>query len=236
MTDPATAPRRDQSAPPGFHERTRHCRDIDAETRGLLVFARAVQGLGGAVVTAVALALIMNLFTEANERARAMGIYAFVCAVGGTIGEVLGGVITEWISWRWTFLINVPIGVAANVCGVAVNLLVATPVYKGTTVPNLDFSLDWPDPTVEYCFRSSSPFVWLPQSFKTVEQQVQGLSTVEEALTEGFVAFLREARFVHAAGHGGDDDPAGHDLRALPLGRREKHQPADHRGPVETAH
>ncbi|MFA5940436.1 MAG: DHA2 family efflux MFS transporter permease subunit [Sinimarinibacterium sp.] len=86
-----------------------------AATRGLLVFARAVQGLGGAVVTAVALALIMNLFTEANERARAMGIYAFVCAVGGTIGEVLGGVITELLSWNWIFLINLPIGIAVYV-------------------------------------------------------------------------------------------------------------------------
>jgi EmrB/QacA subfamily drug resistance transporter len=77
-----------------------------------LVIARAVQGLGGAVVTAVALSLIVNLFTEGAERARAMGIYAFVSAAGGSIGEVLGGVLTNAFGWHWIFLINLPIGVA----------------------------------------------------------------------------------------------------------------------------
>src|SRR5512142_264285 len=57
----------------------------------LLVAARAVQGLGGAVVSAVALSIIMNLFTEAGERAKAMGVYGFVCAAGGSVGVLLGG-------------------------------------------------------------------------------------------------------------------------------------------------
>ena len=61
----------------------------------LLVAARAVQGLGGAVVSAVALSLIMNLFTEAGERAKAMGIYGFVCSGGGSIGVLLGGLLTD---------------------------------------------------------------------------------------------------------------------------------------------
>ena len=77
-----------------------------------LVIARAVQGVGGAVVTAVALSLIMNLFTDGAERAKAMGIYAFVCAAGGSIGEVLGGVLTNALGWHWIFLVNLPIGVA----------------------------------------------------------------------------------------------------------------------------
>jgi len=77
-----------------------------------LVAARAVQGLGGAVVTAVALSLIMNLFTEPAERAQAMGIYGFVCAAGGSIGEVLGGFMTDALGWESIFLINLPIGVA----------------------------------------------------------------------------------------------------------------------------
>lgn len=81
-------------------------------TQFTLVAARALQGLGGAVVTAVALALIMNIFTDESERAKAMGIYGFVCAAGGSLGEILGGVITELISWHWVFLINLPIGVA----------------------------------------------------------------------------------------------------------------------------
>jgi EmrB/QacA subfamily drug resistance transporter len=80
-------------------------------TQGLLVAARAVQGLGGAVVSAVALSLIMNLFTEPAERAKAMGVFGFVLAGGGTIGVLLGGVLTDLLSWHWIFLVNVPIGV-----------------------------------------------------------------------------------------------------------------------------
>lgn len=83
-----------------------------AGSRTTLVVARAVQGLGGAVVTAVALSLIMTLFTEEAERARAMGIYGFVCAAGGSIGEVLGGLVTQVLGWQWIFLINLPIGIA----------------------------------------------------------------------------------------------------------------------------
>lgn len=64
-----------------------------AQGQGLLIAARAAQGLGGAVVSAVSLSLIMNLFTEAGERARAMGVYGFVCAGGGSIGVLLGGLL-----------------------------------------------------------------------------------------------------------------------------------------------
>ncbi|MFM0289252.1 DHA2 family efflux MFS transporter permease subunit [Paraburkholderia megapolitana] len=78
----------------------------------LLVCARAVQGLGGAVVSAVSLSLIMNLFTEPAERAKAMGIYGFVCAGGGSIGVLLGGLLTNVLSWHWIFLVNLPIGIA----------------------------------------------------------------------------------------------------------------------------
>jgi EmrB/QacA subfamily drug resistance transporter len=82
-----------------------------AGSQALLVAARAVQGLGGAVVSAVALSLIMGLFTEPEERARAMGVYGFVCAAGGSIGVLLGGLLTSAINWHWVFLINIPIGV-----------------------------------------------------------------------------------------------------------------------------
>ena len=81
-------------------------------TQGLLVTARAVQGLGGAVVSAVALSLIMNLFTEPADRAKAMGVFGFVMAGGGSIGVLLGGVLTDLLSWHWIFLVNVPIGIA----------------------------------------------------------------------------------------------------------------------------
>jgi EmrB/QacA subfamily drug resistance transporter len=83
-----------------------------ANSQMLLITARAVQGLGGAVVSAVALSLIMNLFTEPAERAKAMGVYGFVCAGGGSIGVLLGGLLTSLLSWHWIFLVNLPIGLA----------------------------------------------------------------------------------------------------------------------------
>jgi EmrB/QacA subfamily drug resistance transporter len=83
-----------------------------ATTQGFLVVARAIQGVGGAVVTAVALSLIMDLFTEPADRAKAMGVYGFVCAGGGSLGAMLGGVLTSALNWHWIFLINLPIGAA----------------------------------------------------------------------------------------------------------------------------
>lgn len=83
-----------------------------ATTQGLLVAARAVQGLGGAIVSAVAFSLIMILFTEPAERAKAMGVFGFVMAGGGSMGVLLGGVLTGSLDWHWIFLVNLPIGVA----------------------------------------------------------------------------------------------------------------------------
>jgi len=83
-----------------------------AGSQGLLVAARAVQGLGGAVVSAIALSLIMNLFSETVDRAKAMGIFGFVCAGGGSIGVLLGGLLTSALNWHWIFLVNLPIGAA----------------------------------------------------------------------------------------------------------------------------
>lgn len=75
-----------------------------------LVTARAIQGLGGAMVSAVGLSLMMNLFTEQHERVKAMGIYGFVAAGGGSVGVLLGGLLTGWLNWHWIFFVNVPIG------------------------------------------------------------------------------------------------------------------------------
>jgi len=90
-----------------------------ANTQAMLIIARSVQGLGGAVVSAVSLSLIMNLFTEPGERAKAMGVYGFVCAGGGSIGVLLGGLLTDALSWHWIFLVNLPIGVAVYALCVA---------------------------------------------------------------------------------------------------------------------
>jgi len=76
-----------------------------------LVAGRAIQGLGGAAVSAVALALIMGLFSDPAERAKAMGFFGFVMSGGGAIGVLLGGVLTGLLNWHWIFLVNVPIGV-----------------------------------------------------------------------------------------------------------------------------
>jgi EmrB/QacA subfamily drug resistance transporter len=79
-------------------------------TQWMLIGARTVQGLGGAIASAVSLSLMMTLFTEPADRAKAMGIFGFVAAGGGSIGVLLGGVLTDLISWHWIFLVNVPIG------------------------------------------------------------------------------------------------------------------------------
>jgi EmrB/QacA subfamily drug resistance transporter len=81
-------------------------------TQGMLVVSRAVQGLGGALVSAVALSLLMTLFTEPAERAKAMGIFGFVLSGGGAAGVLLGGILTDLFSWHWIFLVNVPVGIA----------------------------------------------------------------------------------------------------------------------------
>jgi EmrB/QacA subfamily drug resistance transporter len=82
-----------------------------SNTQGMLVAARAVQGLGGAVASAVALSLMMTLFTEPADRAKAMGIFGFVASGGGSIGVLLGGILTDSLDWHWIFLVNLPIGV-----------------------------------------------------------------------------------------------------------------------------
>ena len=94
-------------------------------TQGLLVTARAVQGLGGAVVSAVSLSLMMTLFTEPAERAKAMGVFGFVASGGGTIGVLLGGILTDALDWHWIFLVNLPIGVV--VYFLSLRLLPAAP-------------------------------------------------------------------------------------------------------------
>jgi EmrB/QacA subfamily drug resistance transporter len=82
-----------------------------ATTQWFLIAARSVQGVGGAVASAVSLSLMMGLFTEPADRAKAMGIFGFVASGGGSIGVLLGGILTDALSWHWIFLVNFPIGV-----------------------------------------------------------------------------------------------------------------------------
>ncbi|HKV68822.1 MAG TPA: DHA2 family efflux MFS transporter permease subunit, partial [Gaiellales bacterium] len=104
-----------------------------ATSQHILIGARAVQGLGGAIVSAVSLSLIMTMFTEAGDRAKAMGVFGFVAAGGGTVGVLLGGVLTDLLDWHWIFIVNLPVGVA--VFGLCFVLL---PSGRGQAQTHLD--------------------------------------------------------------------------------------------------
>jgi EmrB/QacA subfamily drug resistance transporter len=93
-------------------------------SQNMLIAARAFQGLGGAIVSAVAFSLIVVLFTEPAERAKAMGVFGFVMSGGGSIGVLAGGVLTDLVGWHWIFLVNLPIGIGVLVAGL--RLLPAT--------------------------------------------------------------------------------------------------------------
>jgi EmrB/QacA subfamily drug resistance transporter len=95
-----------------------------AQSQAILIVARAIQGLGGAITAAISLSLIMNLFTQPEERTRAMGYFGFIAAGGGSIGVLLGGFLTNSFDWHWNFLINVPIGIFVIIA--AIRLLPST--------------------------------------------------------------------------------------------------------------
>jgi EmrB/QacA subfamily drug resistance transporter len=84
-----------------------------ASSSEMLIIGRALQGLGAALVSPAALAIVTTTFAEGRERAKALGVWSAIAAGGGAVGLVLGGLLTETLSWRWVFFINVPIGLAA---------------------------------------------------------------------------------------------------------------------------
>src|SRR5918998_1645639 len=86
-----------------------------AQSQGLLVGARFLQGAGGAMTSAVILGMIVTMFPEPREQAKAIGVFAFVASAGGAVGLLVGGVLTQAISWHWIFFVNVPIGIATAV-------------------------------------------------------------------------------------------------------------------------
>jgi EmrB/QacA subfamily drug resistance transporter len=83
-----------------------------ADSQSLLIAARFVQGIGGAMTSAVILGMIVTMFPEPREQAKAIGVYAFVASAGGSVGLLAGGVITQSIDWHWIFFVNIPIGIA----------------------------------------------------------------------------------------------------------------------------
>jgi EmrB/QacA subfamily drug resistance transporter len=85
-----------------------------SQSQGMLVVARFTQGVGGALASAVILGMIVTMFPEPREQARAIGVYSFVASAGASIGLLLGGLLTQGISWHWIFFVNVPIGLATG--------------------------------------------------------------------------------------------------------------------------
>jgi len=107
-----------------------------AQTQEMLVIARFVQGVGGAMTSAVVLGMIVTMFPEPGEQARAIGVYAFVASAGGSIGLLAGGALTQAINWHWIFFVNVPIGIATAI--LAVRLLArdhGIGLDKGSDIP-----------------------------------------------------------------------------------------------------
>jgi EmrB/QacA subfamily drug resistance transporter len=94
-----------------------------AGSQEMLIGARFVQGVGGAMASAVILGMIVTMFPEPREQAKAIGVYSFVASAGASIGLLAGGVLTQGINWHWIFFVNIPIGVATAV--LAVRLLAA---------------------------------------------------------------------------------------------------------------
>ena len=107
-----------------------------AQTQGMLIAARFVQGAGGAAASAVVLGMIVTMFPAPREQAKAIGVYGFVASAGGSIGLLTGGALTEAISWHWIFFINVPIGIATAL--LALRLVTARPglgLTAGADIP-----------------------------------------------------------------------------------------------------
>ena len=89
-----------------------------AQSQGVLIGARFVQGVGGALTSAVILGMIVTMFPEPRDQAKAIGVYTFVAVAGGSIGLLLGGILTETINWHWIFFVNIPIGIATALAAV----------------------------------------------------------------------------------------------------------------------
>src|SRR5260370_24569467 len=105
-----------------------------ANSQAVIVIARGIQGIGGSIVASVSLSIVLVLFPQPQERAKAMSIWGFVGSGGGTVGVIAGGLVTQALNWHWIFLLNVPIG--------AVALLLARPLLPAVPGLGLGKGLD----------------------------------------------------------------------------------------------
>jgi len=152
-----------------------------------LVVGRAVQGLGGAAVSAVALALIMGLFTDPAERAKAMGFFGFVVSGGGAVGVLAGGILTGLLNWHWIFLVNVPIGVGVWVA--------ASRVLPAGQVRDGDQRLDVPGAGLVTLSLMIAVYAVVGGNAGWASTETLGLLAAAAVLMVAFV--VREARIEH---------------------------------------
>lgn len=156
--------------------------------QGLLIAARFVQGVGGAMTAAVSLGMIVMLFPEPRERAKAIAAFSFTGAAGASIGQVLGGVLTEALSWHWIFLINLPIGLATVT--LALRVLAADSPAGPTGLPDVLGAVLVTGGLMlgVYTIVETGQYGWI--SWHTL-----GLATVSVALLAAFV--LRQAKIAN---------------------------------------
>jgi MFS family permease len=100
-----------------------------SESQGVLIAARFVQGIGGALTSSVILGMVVTMFPAPREQARAIGVYSFVASAGASLGLLLGGIVTQAINWHWIFFINLPIGVVTAL--LAIRLVPADGEVRG---------------------------------------------------------------------------------------------------------
>ena len=151
-----------------------------------LIIARAVQGLGAAMITPAALSILTTTFAEGRERNAALGVWGAVGAFGAVAGVLLGGVLTDWLSWEWIFYINVPVGLAA---------LALTPILLTESRDALVNSFDVPGAvlvtgglvTLVYAITQANDYGW--GSVQTI-----GLFTAAGGLLAGFIGWESRAK------------------------------------------
>jgi EmrB/QacA subfamily drug resistance transporter len=156
-----------------------------AQSQGMLIGARFVQGVGGALSSAVILGMIVTMFPEPREQAKAIGVYSFVASAGASIGLLAGGILTEAINWHWIFFINLPVGVATA--------LLALRLVEGGDGIGLEKGADLPGAVLI----TSGLMLGVYTILEVGEQgwgssQTLGLGAVSVALLVAFVA--RQAR------------------------------------------
>jgi MFS family permease len=122
------------------------------DKKGKLVAARALQGFSAALVSPAALSIVTTTFREGQERTRALSVWAAIAAGGGAFGLLFGGMLTEWLDWRWVFFVNIPIGALAIVA----SLRLIPESRQESAVRHFDFLGARPSPPGWRCSSSES--------------------------------------------------------------------------------